>query len=230
VLSGQLPHSGSGQMAVLASKLERNANRLSDAARVPVPEGLEGLLSRLLAREPAARFGSALEVREEWRALGPPDLMPHPSAGVVPLPPGERATEAGLASGTIQIVHRRASRIEIALGTFAVTLSCFALAIIVWLRHERSGARADFAAGPDPVVSARVVERPPVDVTDLPLVPNDWADASPIPSAPSPSAPASSAPDSPSPGPKPGPTRLPRGTRPVRGGPMTPHIADKPRY
>jgi len=220
-LSGQLPHTGKGQMAMLASKLERNALRLEEAAQVAVPEGLDALLSRLLARDPNLRLASATEVREVWRALGPAVVAPRESAGLIEVENVPQPTETGLASGTIQIAPPRASRMGIALAAFAVTVSCVALVVLVWARVSTTPEPvvADFVAAPDPIVSASVVERPVVAARA-----DDTADAAGPSDDASAVAPAASSPPRPA-------TARPRGPwRPPPRGTTKPHIADKPRY
>jgi serine/threonine-protein kinase len=217
-LCGQLPHAGPGQMALLASKLEKNAARLSDAAQVHVPEGLEALLGRLLARDPSVRFASAMEVRDEWRALGPAIVAPRPSLDIVPT----ESTRAG--SGTI-LTHTRTpsqSRLGLSLAIFSVVLSCLALIVIVRVRQNPKPqvlALADAPLSPpvpEPMVSARVVDRPAlpeVDLTALPIVDAGiWSGDAGAAAAPPP---------------RPTPAVRP----PWRGPPPTkPHISDKPRY
>jgi eukaryotic-like serine/threonine-protein kinase len=78
MLTGRLPHEGATQMAILASKLEKTPARLAEHARVPVPDGLDALVTRALAREPAERFSSAQELLKAFRALGASDLVAAP--------------------------------------------------------------------------------------------------------------------------------------------------------
>jgi len=75
-LSGRLAHDASGQVAMIASKLERTARALRDLAQVPVPQGLNPLIARSLAKDPADRFASAQELLKAWRALGRPTVAP----------------------------------------------------------------------------------------------------------------------------------------------------------
>jgi eukaryotic-like serine/threonine-protein kinase len=217
-LCGQLPHAGPGQMALLASKLEKNAVRLSEAAQVHVPEGLEALLTRLLARDPNARFASAMEVRDEWRALGPAIVAPRPSLDIVPT----ESTRPG--SGTILTHTPRQSRLGLSLAIFSIVLSCLALIVIVRVRQTPKPQVMALAAAapppppaPEPLVSARVVDRPAlpeVDLTALPTVQDAgfWSgDTGAVVS--------------------PWPRPAPAVRAPWRGGaPTKPHIADKPRY
>jgi serine/threonine-protein kinase len=80
MVCGRLPHDGPTQMAILASKLEREPARLRDASGVPTPEGLDALVARALVRDPSARFTSAQELLKAWRALGAADRPSSPGA------------------------------------------------------------------------------------------------------------------------------------------------------
>lgn len=75
-LSGRLPFEATGQMAILAEKLEGKPKRLRDFAQVAVPGGLDALLSKGLARKPEDRFASAMEMLRAIRLLGPPTEAP----------------------------------------------------------------------------------------------------------------------------------------------------------
>jgi serine/threonine-protein kinase len=119
-LTGELPHDGQGQMAIIASKLERSARSLRDLAKVPVPPGLEAFLAKGLARKPEGRFSSAEDMLRAWRALGQPTVMPRmPGSGAVHNPP----TETGVTAGTMAL--RGGSRVGLvlaALGLFAASV------------------------------------------------------------------------------------------------------------
>ncbi len=215
-LSGDLPHNGVGQMAVLASKLERPARRIVDVAKAAIPEGLDALLGRLLARDAAERFASAREVRDAWRALGPAVVAPRGSSGEV-ADRGPHATETALATGTVEVPRPGTSRVGIAMAAFSVVVSLVALLVLMAMRAQP--ARPEFTAAPDPEVTTGVVERPgdPIGpaagATDLDagsLVGDTTEPAVSKPTAPR-------------------PPRIwgqPRG----RSSTTTPHIADKPRY
>jgi serine/threonine-protein kinase len=69
MLSGRLPHEGPSQMAILASKLEKEAARLRDCVRSPIPEALDALVMQCLERDPRGRQASAQEVLRQWRIL-----------------------------------------------------------------------------------------------------------------------------------------------------------------
>ncbi len=69
MLSGRLPHEGTSQMAILASKLENTAARLRDCARVAIPDGADDIVGRALQRDPEQRFANAQELLKAWRAL-----------------------------------------------------------------------------------------------------------------------------------------------------------------
>lgn len=69
MLSRQLPHGGGNQIAILASKLEKPPMRLRDVAQVAIPEGLDELVAKALARARDDRFSSAQELLKAWCAL-----------------------------------------------------------------------------------------------------------------------------------------------------------------
>ena len=75
-LTAELTHDSSGQMAMLARKLERPARSLDEWARVYVPPKLDALMDRVLARKPDQRFRTAQEMLKAWRTLGEPTLAP----------------------------------------------------------------------------------------------------------------------------------------------------------
>jgi serine/threonine protein kinase len=75
-VSGRLAYDASGQMALLASKLERAARPLKGVAQVPIPLALDGLINRCLSREPQHRPASAREALKAWRALGTATQVP----------------------------------------------------------------------------------------------------------------------------------------------------------
>lgn len=56
-------------MAILASKLEKPASRLADHVLVDIPQGLDALVAKTLARDPQDRFSSAQELLKAWRAV-----------------------------------------------------------------------------------------------------------------------------------------------------------------
>lgn len=227
VVSGELPHAGASQMAVLASKLERNARRLCDAVRVPVPPGLEPLLARLLSREASARYATAREVRDAWRALGPAVLAPRaggagPATEATPL-----ATEAGVSTATLDAPPPRSSRVGLALAAFSVLVSLAVVTVMV-ATQARVAERAPRAgASHDPDVSAAVVERPAapaVAAVEPGAAPAEWveddAGVGMVTDAVPPLHPKVAAPR---------PWRAP-GRPTGRGVTTRPHIADKPRY
>jgi hypothetical protein len=84
MLTGRLPHEGPSQMAILASKLEKGAAKLSDHVLVEIPEGLDALVAKSLARDPQDRPSSAQELLKAWRVVATGQLTPASSAGAVP--------------------------------------------------------------------------------------------------------------------------------------------------
>lgn len=84
MLTGRLPHEGPSQMAILASKLEKPAARLADHVLVEIPQGLDALVAKTLARDPQDRFASAQELLKAWRAVSTGQLTPAiPAAAAV---------------------------------------------------------------------------------------------------------------------------------------------------
>ena len=164
-VSGQLPHLGAGQMAMLASKLERNPLHLAEVAAVHVPAGLDALLDRLLSRDPAKRFASARAGRDAWRELGPATVEPSATLGATPPDNAPMATETGIASGTLDVGHRRVSRVGLALAAFSVTVSFVVILVMIGSRRSSPAIQPDFTSVDEPVVSAMVVDRP------VPVVP-----------------------------------------------------------
>jgi tRNA A-37 threonylcarbamoyl transferase component Bud32 len=82
-LSGRLAHDATGQMAMLASKLERSARSIREVATVPIPEKLEGILRTCLARKPGDRYPSAQELLKVWSGLAHARTLVQPRASVV---------------------------------------------------------------------------------------------------------------------------------------------------
>ena len=107
-LSGRLAYDAGGSIALIAQKLERPARSIRDLGRMPIPEGLDSLISRCLARRPAERPASAAELLREWRDLGPPTIVP------APLPPGalrpDPPTETGVTAAPTLQTNARARR------------------------------------------------------------------------------------------------------------------------
>jgi eukaryotic-like serine/threonine-protein kinase len=236
-LSGQLPHFALGQMAMLASKLEQDAMRLSDAAQVPVPAGLEALLSDLLARDAKKRPVSAAEVRAAWRGLGEPVVQPRASALDLQAAGAPPLTETSLTSGTVA-VDTPTSRVGIALAAFSLTASAVVLIAMLVARRSDSGARPqavdDFTSAAAPTAtSVEVAADPaPSDASAAPVQPAASATPpDPVPAAEAPvvdETPPAAIDAAPSVPPKTHPPHRWQGTRPP--SPKQPHIADKPRY
>ena len=225
---------GGARWPSLASKLERKALRLAEVAQVPVPDGLDALLARLLERSARDRIATAREVRDAWRALGSAEVAPQPSATSLPTTAGAPATETGLASGTLDIAPPRGSRAGLALAAFGVMMSAVIVVALLVMRRSAPPPAADFMAA-QATASVAVLDRPPV-ASEEPG-PARRAPASTAPDAggwvsedaatagaPSTAAAAASgAPVAP---------RPPRvwASPPTRSTTTKPHIADKPRY
>ncbi|MEO8875499.1 MAG: protein kinase [Polyangiaceae bacterium] len=143
MLSGRLAYDAQGQIALLASKLEKSANPLRHSALVPIPAGLDVIIDTCLARDPTDRYASALEVLDQWRSLGAATLGPAPM-DTAPVSYGNPPTETGLTAPTILTTSTpSASRASLALAVGAVIASSIIVAAVV---HRRTVAAA--AASP----------------------------------------------------------------------------------
>jgi len=131
-VSGRIAFDATGQMAILAAKLEGRAKRLRDCAVVAVPAGLDALVAKALSRRPADRFASAREMQQAWRALGPPSETPRAQLGATIVP--TYATQTALTAGT----HTRVGGFVPRVGLVAASLGVFASAIAIGIALHKS--------------------------------------------------------------------------------------------
>jgi serine/threonine protein kinase len=159
-VSGRLAYDASGQMALLASKLERSARPLKGSAQVPIPLLLDGLVDRCLSREPQHRPASARDLLKLWRALGgatqvPSSLPIVTSDGLLNAP-----TQTVLTAGTINAAMRaRAPRWPMMLAGSVVLLGV--LVALNALRPAHAPAKAiETSASPvaPPVAAATATD------------------------------------------------------------------------
>src|SRR5262249_48623758 len=150
-LTGELAHDGYAQMQIVASKLERSARKLRDLARVPVPEGLEGVLARALARKPDSRYSTAQDMIKTWRALGPATIPPR--AGPLGVE-GSRnqPTETGLSAGAQVLRSPTLSRLGLVLATAGLVIA--SIVLVSALRHPGPNKAPPDPPRPDPIVTA----------------------------------------------------------------------------
>lgn len=73
-LSGRLPFEGATAAVLVAMKLDRPAPSLAEATGEKWPVGIERFLERALDRRREARFSSAAEALESWRAIQPANI------------------------------------------------------------------------------------------------------------------------------------------------------------
>ncbi|MBX3188179.1 MAG: serine/threonine protein kinase [Labilithrix sp.] len=249
MITGNLPHDGPSQMAILASKLENAPVRLADCARVAVPAGLDELVSKCLVREPKLRFASAQELLKAWKKLGPADagtMAALAAADGAARSIHDAPTEVGRPGDRPDTTVRGAAEpmpTEVPTALTGITL------------RKGKGGRAAFAlagaaliAGVIGVIAAvaRGPESAIANVNVNASVASVGADAS-VDDASAPAALASAEPDEEiielaDPGPGPGPTAAPVAGKkpPVRGKPggqgkaapkaSGPHITSQPRY
>jgi len=140
-LSGRLAYDASGQIALLASKLETIARRLKPVTQVAIPVGLDALIARCLSRRPGERFANAAELLQAWHALGPP-VEP---AVLLSLPQPTRDELAAMSASTaptIEMVPRVALRGSRSAMVIAIATVCLGAAAVfaVVSRHARANA------------------------------------------------------------------------------------------
>ena len=80
-LAGRLPFEGSSAGMIMALKVDRPAPSLGEITDEQWPSGLERFLAKALHTDREARFASALEALEEWRAIMP---LPMPQRRQLP--------------------------------------------------------------------------------------------------------------------------------------------------
>jgi serine/threonine-protein kinase len=228
-LSGRLAHDASGQMAMIASKLERSARALKDLAQVPVPPGLDSLVARALARNPADRFPNAHELLKAWRSLGPATVMPR----VLPIHSGVpiiHHTQTAMTAGTFtRAAGSKNSKLGLILASVALIGATALLVFVLFGKPHTSRAAAPPAEPPEPATPAAAASvDDAVPVNDLPV-------------AADPSDPAAVADPLDDVAPDAGPSarvtrpRVRRVYNPNRGGQPrkpsgSPHIQEQPRY
>lgn len=173
ILSGRLAYEEKGSIALIAEKLEKSAMPLREAARVPIPAGLDVVIDTCLSRDPSERYVSAAEVLSQWRALGPATLVPSPASTIANAPASPPPTQTGLTAPTILSTSTpSASRVSIALAVGAVIASSIIVAAAFHHHVETAAASAPLesslvtAVPSAPDTSAAPSAEPTVDDLD----------------------------------------------------------------
>jgi serine/threonine-protein kinase len=210
-LSGRLAYEASGQIAMIASKLEKSARHLRDVASVPVPAGIDALLARCLSRKPADRVANASEMLRLWQAMGPANVEPLPlpvvTGGSVAYGP-----ETVMTAGPVTRIEKRGTKIGLIIASVALVAS--SIVLIVALRSKGNAA-------PPP----RAEETPPaVETAAASIEPAPPLTATPRPNAAPPVEDAGARPKSKT---RPIPTGKPAAPKATATGP---HISVEPRY
>jgi serine/threonine-protein kinase len=181
-LCGRLPFDATTQMAILAEKLEHKPKRLRDFAQVSVPEKLDALLAKGLARKPEERFGSAMEMLRAIRLLGAPTEPPR-VIGPVP-PPNGLPSETVLTAVSQPRTPTLGSRAGVVVA--AVAAGAAVLVLLVLLRDVVSGRRPEpeivSASTTTATTTSSTTTAPTPTVTSTVAVPldiDDLADAAP---------------------------------------------------
>ena len=159
-LTGRLPFEATGQMAILAEKLEGKPKRLRDFAQVSVPGALDALLSKGLARKPDDRFASALDMLRAIRLLGAATEQPK-----TPLALPARRDSAPPDTVLTAVSQVRAPTVGSKVGlALAGAAAVSALAVLAFIVHDVMHASALPVVEPGPPVSAASVPSPSTSV------------------------------------------------------------------
>ena len=227
-LSGRLAHDASGQIAMIASKLERPARHLRDTARVPVPAGVDPLLTRCLSRSPNERPSSASELLRAWRALGGQLVVP------TPMPLSMRseityATETGLIAGAPSRLGPRGTRAGLIVAACALLAS--SVVLVMALLSRSSASESNTPASVDPQNAAAPAPQSPLAPAGEPRsVTSEAVAPTPAPTQEPISFDDLDAGAPPKRTSKPGATRRPPPPRAAAGRPSGPQIVAEPRY
>ncbi len=160
-ITGRIAFDATGQMAILAAKLEGRPKRLRDHAVVAIPPGLDALVNKALSRRAEDRFASAREMQQAWRALGPATEAPHAQLGAEVT--DAHPTQTALTAGT----HTRMGTFMPRLGLFVACAGVFASAVAIAMalhkpKHAAAPAPADFVDAIGTASSSAPIAQPPV--------------------------------------------------------------------
>jgi hypothetical protein len=144
MLSGRIAFDATGQMAILAAKLEGRAKRLKDCAVVAIPSALDALVAKALSRRPGDRFSSAREMQQAWRALGPATEAPKAQLGQT-IPP-TYATQTALTAGTHHLT--RVGGFVPRVGLLVASLGVFGSAVAVAIALHKPKPRRRVRTSP----------------------------------------------------------------------------------
>ncbi len=230
-LSGRLAHDASGQIAMIASKLERPARKLREVVRVAVPVGLDALLARCLSRRPDDRVATASDLLRSWRALGAPTVEPL-TGPIEERPELHFSNETGVTAGALTQPSTRGTRVGLVVAATALAASTVVLVFALRAR-DTPPPPAQVTPVPASVEAPTVVAQPTstsVSVESLPPA------AASVQSPPEPVSMDDEVDAAPPKSAKPGTNRKRPPSKPggTQGGPRptstTPQIAVEPRY
>ncbi len=225
-LSGRLAHDASGQIAMIASKLERPARNLREVVRVAVPVGLDALLARCLSRRPDDRVATASDLLRSWRALGAPTVEPL-TGPVAERPELHFSNETGVTAGAMTQPSTRGTRIGLVVAASALAASSVVL-IFALRARDTAPPPAQATAAPATVEAPTVITPPTATSISVESLPSAAAPPPPEPVSmddEADAAPAKAA--------KPGAIRKRPPQKPVaspRPTSTTPQITVEPRY
>ena len=141
-----------------------------------LPEAVEAMLFKIMAKDPGDRFASATEFVAALRSEGPTRMSASQSIRL-PYPPAPPGTPAGL-SGNVTHSSLSVSRREMLIGLGAAVVASTAIGALVWKPSESETGRA----APTAVAAAKPTQAP--TATTVPVTTVAAAKPTQVPAVP----------------------------------------------
>jgi len=138
-LTGSKPFQGESITAILL-KILREEPPLVDFAGTGLPRGIDAVLRRTMAKDPAARYASGAELVDALRMAGQTTVVSSPTARLSPLPPPLPETEVKVAAPAAP-ASRPAGGTGRLVAALAVVAALGAAALWGWGALSRAGER-----------------------------------------------------------------------------------------
>jgi hypothetical protein len=168
LLAGQVPFPGTTFMEKLFAHQEQVPAPLSTRRR-DLPPGLEPVLGRMLARDPAQRYATPAEVA---LALAPYVKRPGENA---PAPPAIRPCAALAPTGLmpVSLSRRRRRRRAVAAGLLLLAAVASLASLALWPRSQRQDGQAGATRPPSAAGGTRFEPPAEDDPASMPVTPSD---------------------------------------------------------
>jgi tRNA A-37 threonylcarbamoyl transferase component Bud32 len=138
-LTGRKPFQGESITAILL-KILREEPPLIDFAGTGLPRGIDAVLRRTMAKDPAARYASGAELVDALRMAGQTTVVSSPTARLSPLPPPLPEAETRVAAPAVP-ASRPAGGTGRLVAALAVVAALGAAALWGWGALSRAGER-----------------------------------------------------------------------------------------